>query len=1271
LSCAVLVAAGVVTVGSTSPALADPGRVGITMSASSNPVAAGSQLTYTIDVQNTPGASIEDVALTDQVEGLTGLILTSNVGTCSQSDHLVTCEAGSLEGFQSWRVTIRGVVTAANGTTLHNTATATGTQSSQTFTEAASTSVLVTSGSSAPLPDLTLSMTGPAQAADNSAVDYKVTVGNIGGVQAREITLLNTLPAGFSYVPSSIVGSSLFSCAIDLSDPLVLACTGGAVNDGATATIQFRATSASGVDVGPHKDTAVVDPYDEIAEVNEENNTASHLSGEPAPPAQQGFSITKADSPDPLRPGNLLTYTIVATNISTTRADSVTVTDGTTGLDAASVSATSTLGTCTVAAAKVTCTRKSPVLRLEPGESMTVTVKGTIVNTASSLITNTATITGNIKNKGYTSTAATTTSVRPGVDLTVVQHSVVTHSEAGAPDRFRAWDTYKYVITVGNSGLDAASNVVVREPLPAGAQFKSAVAPAGTTCVEAPPGSAVVRCTGLNLNGFSAGQPWGDTETITLFVIAPPTTGTVQATVTVDPGNAIFESDEANNTATTTTVIDTGIDLSVMKSTDPKVATSGTLVYTILVTNNGTQDATGVSFRDTLPAGTRFRSAEEVFELPVPPGTPDHRFSCSHNGSSTGGTVECTGGQLRGTHDHVLVPDVSTLQITLFAPAAPGFIKNVVRVDPDSAIPEIFEDNNVNTFRNEIRVWDPTDPTDTTCCAFHELTIDKTQVFPAGNVAPSGVLDYDITVKNVGSDIAFGVNVVDHMPAGSVFRSAQDSAPGQGAFACTNSGTVITCVGGTLDGTVNQAPGPDTRTIHVRLFAPTQPGSYTNQAVVDPGNAVPEANETNNSDNVDTTVILGGGGDYIDLKVDSKQTAPLDGGGSPDEVVPHGTLQYELDVTNVGTAVAFNVTVRDVIPNGSTFRNAFDKNPGAGAFDCSESGGVVTCTGGTVAGNTNATPDPSDQTRTIVINLFAPNQPGSGYVNQAFVDPANVIPENSEINNSDLTNLTVALNGGGNYTDLKVDTITPDKATPQPGEAYKYTVVVKNTGTDVAYDVSLRNILDSGVTYVKTTATNDFFCTEAAHVVTCTGGVLDGTPVGQDPDHTDTATIEIFVKAPLVHGYVAPIQSRIDPDNAIPESNEGNNSKTASITVTSLIDLQVDVGSSTASTGAEGDWTFTTKNTGSATAQNVTVVFDIAVGIIPLNVQAPPGWSCQITENPINEVTCVGDQDTSDDTFTVHVYKTADETIHSTATIDPANTVVETNEDNNSDQGTG
>src|SRR5215218_3683900 len=141
-----LAAASLTFVGSTAAHAAQPATISVT--ASSNPVASSTQLTYTIDVKNTAdGAVLNDVVLTDQIEGMTGLILTNSVGSCSQSANLVTCDAGTLEGFQSWQVTIRGVVTAANGETLHNTATMAGTHASTTFTVSSTVSTLVSNQS--------------------------------------------------------------------------------------------------------------------------------------------------------------------------------------------------------------------------------------------------------------------------------------------------------------------------------------------------------------------------------------------------------------------------------------------------------------------------------------------------------------------------------------------------------------------------------------------------------------------------------------------------------------------------------------------------------------------------------------------------------------------------------------------------------------------------------------------------------------------------------------------------------------------------------------------------------------------------------------------------------------------------------------------------------------------------------------------------------------------------------------------------------------------
>lgn len=1245
----------------TAPAAYAAQPASISMAASSNPVASGTQLTYTLNVSNTAdGAVLNDVVLTDQVEGMTGLILTSTVGTCAQTANLVTCDAGALEGFASWQVTIRGFVTAANGETLHNTATVAGTHASNTFTVSTTVSTLVSNAQTGPRPDLLISVQGPAQIGEQQNITYNLTVNNAGNAHATEVTVINTLPNGFTFQSAS--GSSLFVCANTPPGSLTITCTGGRVNSGTNATITINAKSGS--DPGPFKNTAVVDPYDEIAESNDLNNTGSLVSNKPAPPPQINLTITKTDLVDPLRPGDLETYQIHVVNTASTRADSVAVTDGTQGLDAASVTAISTKGSCTVTASRVTCTQLSPTLRLNPGETMDVTITGRVVATAGSLITNTATVTGNIKNVGVSNTATTTTTVRPGVDLTVVQHSVFSHSDPPAPDAFRARDDYNYVITVGNSGLDDANNVVVREPLPQGVLFKGFTGPAGVLCGES---NGIVTCTGLNVKGVnSSGVPGGTVETIVINVIAPPTTGPISATVTVDPTNAIFESDETNNTFTTPTLIVTGIDLTVMKDSEPVVAPSGTLIYTITVSNIGTQDTTGVAIRDFLPAGTRFREAVDI---------SNHNFTCVLNGSN----VDCVGGILRGTFDHTLPVDTATIKITLFAPAPPGLIKNQVRVDPDNLIPEIFENNNINTRATDIQIGG--------CCMFHEFTIDKMQVFPASHVAPSGLLEYDIKVTNLGSDVAFGVVVRDFMPAGSTFRFAEDTVPGTGAFSCTQAGGVITCTGGTLDGTIGQtpAPGDSTRTIHIGLFSPAQPGSYLNQALVDPDNAIPEANETNNSDTEVLIVEIGGGGPYIDLKVDSTQSSPLKT-GSPDSVVPSGILQYQVKVFNVATAVAFNVKVRDVLPAGVRFRSAVDTNPGDGAFTCSESGGVIECTGGTLDGSNNDTPAAGDTERFIKVDVFAPTQPG-GYTNQALVDPDNVIAENNETNNSDATTTTVSLTGGGKYIDLAITSITPTVTNPSPDQTYDYDIVVANSGTDVAFNVPVRDFLPEGATFVRATADGDFVCDENGGVVDCLG-TLDGS-LDQAPNNGTTANIHVRVKAPKAHNFEYMNRVRIDPANIVPEADETNNILTNTQTVISKVDLTATITLSGLQSGHEGEINFTVTanyandadNTKDATGvdapQNFVVVAELPIGVIPLDVEImnPPVdivWSCQIEQNPVNKVTCTGSLaftsagGSQPQGFHVHVYTTAQgEEIHATVVADPDGRIVETNDNNN------
>ena len=91
------------------PARADPASpLTVTMTASPSPVASGSELTYSITMVNTGGAKVDNLVLTDQLNGVGGigappqLVLTSTRGSCSQTSLKVTCLGGTLPGGGSW-----------------------------------------------------------------------------------------------------------------------------------------------------------------------------------------------------------------------------------------------------------------------------------------------------------------------------------------------------------------------------------------------------------------------------------------------------------------------------------------------------------------------------------------------------------------------------------------------------------------------------------------------------------------------------------------------------------------------------------------------------------------------------------------------------------------------------------------------------------------------------------------------------------------------------------------------------------------------------------------------------------------------------------------------------------------------------------------------------------------------------------------------------------------------------------------------------------------
>ena len=147
-------------------------------------------------------------------------------------------------------------------------------------------------------------------------------------------------------------------------------------------------------------------------------------------------------------------------------------------------------------------------------------------------------------------TAATNTAFR-GVAFAPVNPAPVTQPDltvslADTPDPVIVGNPLTYTLSVGNSGIVNATGVSVQYTLPSGVTFNNTTVANGFTASQS---GSVVTFSGGSIN---AGSSANLTVNVTPTAVGILTTGTA----IVDPGNAIAESNENNNTAAaiTTTV---------------------------------------------------------------------------------------------------------------------------------------------------------------------------------------------------------------------------------------------------------------------------------------------------------------------------------------------------------------------------------------------------------------------------------------------------------------------------------------------------------------------------------------------------------------------------------------------------------------------------------------------------------------------------------------------------------------------------------------------
>lgn len=178
---------------------------------------------------------------------------------------------------------------------------------------------------------------------------------------------------------------------------------------------------------------------------------------------------------------------------------------------------------------------------------------------------------------------------------------------SSGPSSVTAGTNATYTITLTNNGPNAAQTVVLTDLLPNGSTFVS-MTPGGSN-----PDSFTFGQSGNSVTESAATVGAGNTDTFTLVVFAPsnlPNGANFSNTASVS--SSTNDPNSANNSSTTTgSIVNNGAsaDLSVA-NTGPATGNEGdTFTYTVTVTNNGPNDASGVVLTDTLAANFQYISA--------------------------------------------------------------------------------------------------------------------------------------------------------------------------------------------------------------------------------------------------------------------------------------------------------------------------------------------------------------------------------------------------------------------------------------------------------------------------------------------------------------------------------------------------------------------------------------------------------------------------------------------------------------------------------------
>lgn len=250
--------------------------------------------------------------------------------------------------------------------------------------------------------------------------------------------------------------------------------------------------------------------------------------------------------------------------------------------------------------------------------------------------------------------------------------------------------------------------------------------------------------TGNDTAGMAPDPDTADDNNTDKGTVAADTSVVSKGVTLVGDDEPTDDGDADNNTNLTLDFGFFGYDLVIAKSVDEATAApDDTLVYTIVVTNDGPSTATDVDFTDTLPTGVTFVSGTTTVGGQSVSGTP---------GNST---VTSTIGTLLSGQSATITIDVTIDNTTT------GVITNTAVT---SGTDETDTTNNSATAQ-------------TTVSPEIDLVITKTDDDNNLVLSPGDSIAYSLLVENNGPSDATGVAVVDLLPTGLTYNPTGSTTP--------------------------------------------------------------------------------------------------------------------------------------------------------------------------------------------------------------------------------------------------------------------------------------------------------------------------------------------------------------------------------------------------------------------------------------------------------------------------------------------------------------